>query len=112
MKYLIVLMLMLSACKGSSGNDGAQGSPGNPGSAGPQGATGANGATINVVTFCPGTTSFPTTFLEVGLCINNQIYGVYSANNGFLALLPPGTYNSNAVGSNCDFTIAANCVVQ
>lgn len=63
------------------------------------------------VKLCPGTPSYPSVFVEYALCIESQLYGVYSANDGFLALLPPGNYASNAIGSSCNFTVALNCVV-
>ncbi len=85
-------------------------------------ANGMNGATspapvippqqvITTVQLCPGTTTYPSVFVEYALCINNQLYGVYSVNGGFLSLLPPGTYSSNAIGSSCSLTIAADCKV-
>jgi hypothetical protein len=48
------------------------------------------------------------------LCIDNQLYGVY--NDGvnplaFLALLPPGKYDSFATGAPCTLTIEENCKV-
>src|ERR1700689_3913792 len=116
MKYAIVLMLMLSAFrspKGESGNDGAsivgpQGAPGQSivGPVGPAGAPGLNGTNgidatpVTIVQFCSNVTpTYPSVFPEYGICLGGQLYGVYSANGGFLALLPPGEYNSNAIGS-------------
>lgn len=64
-----------------------------------------------IVQFCPGTTVYPSIFNEVGICTNTNLYAVYSANNGFLTLIPPGTYQSNAIGSSCNFTVYPNCVV-
>lgn len=121
MKYasVIVLGLVIAACSGPRGghgdlgNTGATGSNGNNGSNGSQGPSGQDGTVITVVQFCQGVApSYPSTFPESGLCINGNLYGVYSANDGFLALLPPGAYNSNAIGSNCNFTILPNCVIQ
>ncbi len=118
-KYIIIAMLLTSC--GPAGN---QGNIGNPGPQGPIGATGATGDTgaqgpagadgtvIIPVQFCPGTPSYPSTFPEYGLCINNQLYAVYSTHGGFLTVTPPGVYTSNAVGSKCDFKILDNCVVQ
>lgn len=69
-----------------------------------------NGFTFQSIQFCPGVTpSYPTTFPEVGFCINNVLYAVYSANNGFLTVIPTGYYNSNAIGSACSFTVIPNC---
>lgn len=80
------------------------------------GAPGANGidlTPITVIQLCPGTTStYPTDFPEVAFCIANKLYAVYSAHDGFLTEVPPGLYESNAVGSKCTFTILPNCVVQ
>lgn len=128
MKYVIILALLLCACRGPRGGEGQVGTTGTPGMVGPNGIpgglgpqgvqgptgpTGEDGTVITPVQFCNGVVpSYPSTFPESGLCINGQVYGVYSANDGFLALLPPGTYNSNAVGSACTFTILANCVIQ
>lgn len=97
--------------QGPAGPQGSPGPKGSPGPTGPQGPAGANGTVITTVQFCPGTVSYPTTFPEFGLCINNTIFGVFSANGGFLAELPPGVYNSNAVGSSCTFTIGTNCKI-
>jgi hypothetical protein len=85
---------------------------GTPGLPGVNGTNGTNATPVTTVQFCPGSTNYPSTFLEYGICLNNEIYGVYSVNGGFLALLPPGAYNSNAVGSTCNFTILPNCGIQ
>jgi hypothetical protein len=82
---------------------------GNPGSNGSQGTP---GTVITPVQFCNGfTQSYPNTFAESGICINGNIWGVYSLNGGFLAELPPGTYSSDGVNASCTFTIKANCVI-
>jgi hypothetical protein len=101
--------------KGDTGAAGTDGVDGKDGATGPQGMTGAiglpgkDGAPGTVVTpiqFCPGVTPvYPTTFPEYGLVINGSIFAVYSANGGFLALIPPGVYSSNAIGSACNFTV-------
>jgi hypothetical protein len=70
------------------------------------------GTVITPVQFCPGTTSYPGEFNEVGFCINNNLYAVYSANNGFLTYIPNGYYNSNAIGSSCNFYVNSNCVIS
>jgi hypothetical protein len=76
------------------------------------GQNGQPGTQVTMIRFCPNVTpSYPSTFPEYGFCIDNNMYGVYSTNGGFLSLLPPGLYISNAVGSSCNFTIAANCQV-
>jgi len=66
---------------------------------------------ITIVQFCQGTTTYPTNFDEVGLCINNKIYAVYSANGGFMVEVVPGVYSSNGINSSCTFTVAPNCVI-
>lgn len=85
-------------CNGLVGNTGPQGNQGDPG-------VDINPNPIKVVTFCPGVTTYPSAFLEVGLVISGRLYGVYSQNGGFLTELPPGNYLSNAVGSACNFTV-------
>jgi hypothetical protein len=98
-KLLLAALLSLCAC-------------GQQGQSGPQGPAGANGTAITIVQFCPGVTpTYPTTFPEVGFCINDNLYAVYSANDGFLTEVTPGAYNSNAIGSACNFTVLPNCVV-
>ena len=134
MKKFILISLLLAACGpinvGSQGPPGQNGAscttinvaPGSPGA--PDGGalitctTGSqslilNGASLTPVQFCPNVMpSYPTIFPEVGFCIAGSIYAVYSANDGFLTELPPGAYNSNAIGSDCNFTILSGCVIQ
>jgi hypothetical protein len=99
MRKYILLCLVLGAC-----GQGPQGIPG---------TNGTPGTTITPIQFCPGVVpSYPSTFPESGLCIDGSLYAVYSANDGFWTLIPPGTYSSNAIGSNCTFTVLPNCVVQ
>ena len=112
---VISMLLVLGACgqqgvveTGATGATGAQGPQGNTGATGP---AGANGTAITVVQLCPGTPVYPSAFIETALCINNQLYGVYSANDGFLTLLPPGAYTSDGIGASCNLTIQPNCVV-
>ena len=76
------------------------------------GTPGLNAATVSAVQFCPGVTVYPSAFLEVGLCIDNKLYAVYSTNGGFLSYLPPGAYQSNAVGSSCNFTVTDGCEIS
>jgi len=99
MKKAILFSLLLTAC-----GQGPQGIPGQPG---------APGTTITPVQFCPNTSpSYPSTFPESAFCIDGSLYAVYSANDGFLTLIPPGTYVSNAVGSSCTFTVLPNCGIS
>lgn len=98
--------------KGDTGATGSNGLPGTPGINGTNGVNGQDGTSVVWIQFCPGSTSYPSTFIEGGFCINNNIYAVYSANDGFLTLVPPGTYHSSAIGSNCTFTVLPNCVIN
>lgn len=67
---------------------------------------------LTPIQLCTGAVpSYPSTFPEYAFCINNNLYAVYSANDGFLTILPPGSYHSNAIGSSCTFTVLANCQV-
>ena len=97
----------------SNGVAGSPGPTGGVGQEGPTGPQGTPGTQITIVQLCPATfvPTYPTTFPEVALCISNQLYGVYSANDGFLSLLPPGTYVSNGIGASCTVTVGANCEV-
>lgn len=116
---LISLMLVLAACAGAKpgapgtnglvGSTGPQGPVGQPGQS-IQGPAGADGTVITPIKFCAEAPVYPSTFPEYGLCISGQIYAVYSANDGFLAVLPDGAYNSNAVGSTCNFVVTG-CTV-
>jgi hypothetical protein len=84
-----------------------------PGTNGQNGLDGTDATPVTWVQFCAGTTpSYPSVFPEGGLCIDGNIYAVYSANGGFLTLVPPGEYSSDGVGSSCDFTILASCQIQ
>lgn len=138
MRYLIVITLLLTGCcppgyvtgprgaqgvagpsgeKGDTGGIGPQGLPGLSivGPVGPAGINGTNGVDatpVTVVSLCPGVTTYPGIFVEVALCISGDLYGVYSANGGFLTYLPPGRYTSNAIGSACNLTVGTNCAVS
>lgn len=67
---------------------------------------------FTIVQFCPSVTTYPTTFSEIGFCIDSQLYAVYSANDGFLTLVVPGTYSSNGINSSCTFVVGQNCEVS
>lgn len=90
---------------GETGPIGLTGSMGIAGAVGPQGPNGTPGTVVGVVQFCPGVPTYPSIFPEYGIIIAGQLYAVYSANGGFLALIPSGTYNSNAIGNSCTFTV-------
>lgn len=77
------------------------------------GSNGTNGTLVIPQQFCPGyVQSYPSTFAESGLCIGGQMYGVYSANDGFLALMPSGIYQSHGINSDCTFTLSSNCKIN
>jgi len=117
----IILGLNIAAgCAGPKGDSGVQGPQGIQGDQGPQGVQGPQGqqgvpgqdtTEVTVVNLCPGTTTYPNTYVEVAFCVRGVLYGTYSANGGFSTELVPGVYNSNAIGSSCSFTVGANCAV-
>lgn len=94
-----LLCLFLAGC----GVDGRNGINGN------NGANGTDATPVTVVPLCPGVSNYGA-FVEVGVCINGELYGVYSANGGFLTKLANGSYSSNAIGSACNLTVTG-CVV-
>ena len=102
--------------QGETGATGAQGATGATGAQGPQGPAGQNGTNGTIVTaiqFCPGITpKYPSAFPEVGFCISGTLYAVYSANDGFLAEITPGTYSSDGINASCTFTVEADCKVN
>lgn len=104
---------LISCTDGSSAfiGNGHDGGVGPSGPSGAPGSPGLNATPITIVNLCPGVTTYPTTFVEVGFCINNNLYAVYSENNGFLTYVPPGSYSSNAHGSSCSLVVHTNCVV-
>lgn len=108
MKYLI-LALVLAGCMPQTGGSGRNGIDGKDGVQGPPGQ---DSEPVRVIQLCPGVTNYPTVFVEVALCINKELWGVYSANGGFLTKLPPGAYQSNAIGSACNLVIGPNCQVS
>lgn len=79
---------------------------------GTNGSNGTNGTSIQQVKFCPGTTTYPSKFIEVGFCVDNKLFAVYSANGGFLTEIPVGYYSSNGINASCSFTVQANCQVS
>ncbi len=110
---IIFASLFIESCAkpGPSEVNGTTGQPG-VSIAGPQGIPGTPGTALTFVQFCPGfTQNYPSTFAESGFCVNGQMWAIYSANGGFLAELPPGTYSSNGINASCTFTLEANCVV-
>lgn len=97
---------------GVAGEVGQQGAAGTPGLNGSDGQNGQDATPVTVVQLCPGVTTYASVFVEVALCLNGSLYGVYSANGGFLTYLPPGAYNSNAIGSACSLVVGDNCEVS
>ena len=86
---------------------------GTNGTNGSNGTNGTNGTVVSPIQFCPGITpSYPSSFPEVGFCIGGNLYAVYSANDGFLSEITPGTYSSNGINASCTFKVLANCVVS
>lgn len=75
------------------------------------GSNGAAGTLVSPVQFCPGSTSYPNEFNEIGFCIDKNLYAVYSKNDGFLVFVPPGNYSSNGINSSCNFTVNLNCII-
>lgn len=98
-------------------NNGVNGATGAQGVAGVQGVAGANGTAgtqITPVEFCGHgyVATYPSMFPEYGLVIDGVMFGVYSANGGFLSPLPPGVYSSNGINASCTFTINADNTVS
>jgi hypothetical protein len=113
---LAITFLTLSACGNTHyeyyrGQDGVNGATGAKGDTGDTGAAGIDASPMTAVKLCPGVTVYPSNFTEVAFCINNKLYGTYSANGGFSTELPPGTYGSNGINSSCNFVIGANCTI-
>ena len=127
-KYIALILLCgLTACRGPEGHKGTNGVDGKDGVNGIDGRNGENGATgpvgttgpagadghiAVVIPLCAGTPTYASVFVEVALCINQELYAVYSANGGFLTKILPGTYSSNAIGSRCDFKVIQNCQIE
>lgn len=110
--FIVVFILtVLIACSGPRGDQGFPGVSGIPGEAGPQGAPGIDLDAVSIVPLCPGVSNY-STFIEVGFCINNNLYATYSTHGGFSTLLAPGAYSSNAVGSSCNFVVVSGCEIQ
>lgn len=102
-----------SGAVGAQGAVGQQGPQGSQGVQGQAGAQGASGTSVTPVQLCDDgfVATYPSVFPESALCIGERLYGVYSANGGFLAYLPPGTYVSNGINASCKFIIENGCKV-
>jgi len=92
-------------CNGLDGNTGGLGP------VGPKGSPGLDATPVEAIQLCPGVDTYPSVFTEYALCLDNQLYAVYSIPNAFLTLLTPGSYTSKGIGSACNLTVAPNCVV-
>lgn len=92
-------------CNGVAGTNGHDGAAG---------AAGRDATPVTAVQFCSNyTTTYPVSFPEFGLCVNNNIYGVYwDGENSWLSQIPAGLYMSTATGAPCTFTVAANCHIS
>lgn len=115
--FWIIIAFYLAACAGPRGHDGSSivgpvGPSGETGAVGPKGPSGSTGAQgpagtgVAAVKFCSQTAYYPSVFPEYGLCLNQQLFAVYSTNGGYLAYIPNGSYYSNAVGSQCNFHVS------
>lgn len=114
---LAAVMAVISGCgrphDGKDGANGTNGVNGLAGAPGAQGAAGANGTVpFYMVQLCPGTPVYPSVFIEYAFCVDGKLYGTYSANGGFTTWILPGSWQSNAIGSRCNFTVGANCAVS
>lgn len=98
--------------KGDTGPQGTQGPQGNPGADGEDGANGIDAASLSIVKLCPGTTTYPSKFVEVAFCINGKLYATYSQNGGLTTEIPPGSYGSNGINASCNFVVLPNCGIQ
>lgn len=120
-----ITFFMLTSCCPVQGPRGSEGKPGAVGASGPAGSTGAQGeagrdglngsdgqdaSPVTIVPLCPGVSNYGA-FVEVGICLNGSLYGVYSDHGRFMTLLAPGHYSSNAIGSACNLTVGPNCTV-
>lgn len=106
--------VVLDGEAGSIGSVGSVGPMGPQGQQGISGIPGSPGSVITSVQLCPSSyiPSYPSTFPEVALCIDNTLYAVYSSLGGYLFELIPGIYSSNGVGVSCTVTVGNNCQVS
>lgn len=102
----------LNGSNGTNGTNGQDGTNGTNGSNGTNGTNGTDGTLITIVQLCTSPTVYPTTFTEVAFCIDHNLYAVYSENNGFLSIIPPGNYSSVGHNSTCSVTILPNCAIS
>lgn len=117
----LIVLSLVAACNdtgpmGPPGQSivGPQGATGTTGSPGPQGSPGVNGTdgtSPSIVQFCAGTTTYPSTFCEIGFCFNNVLYATYSVNDGFSTEIAAGDYSSAGVNCSCNFTVTEGCSI-
>lgn len=110
---LFIALLSTGCGTNESGLYAVQAITGPTGNQGVQGATGSSGTGVTTIQLCVGfIPSYPNVFPEYAVCIQNKLYGVYSANGGFLTYMPEGTYSSNGINSSCTFTVGHNCTIN
>lgn len=121
--FFMLMCVILAGCAGQEGKpgrdghngvDGTDGQNGTPGATGPQGPQGNQGQPGTTVKFCPSkVVSYPTSFPEFGICVDNVIYAVYwDGHNSWLTEVPQGAYISTSTSAPCNFTVLANCAIQ
>lgn len=65
------------------------------------------------IKLCEGETSYPSSFPEYGLCIDNVLYGVFWMNgSAWLGEIAEGRYRSTSSSVKCNFTVKPNCVIE
>ncbi len=91
---------------------GATGSTGGVGPVGPSGERGlpGPGEPFSFVQLCPGTSTYPSVFVEYAICTGGSLYAVYSPKATMILMLP-GHWGSESLGSSCSFNVLPNCVV-
>lgn len=104
---ILSISILLAGCgpgpQGPAGRDGVDGVNGQDGS---NGTNGQDGNSVVPVKFCNAETTYPSSFPEYGLCINNALYAVYwDKTNSWLAKIANGTYQSTATGLQCTFDV-------
>lgn len=80
------------------------------GTNGVDGQPGTSGTLVTPVQFCPGNSIYNNSYPEVGFCINDKLYAVYSS-VATLVEVPPGSYGSISAGNSCGFTVGEHCQV-
>lgn len=113
MKAITIALAMLLTLMIGCANEPAEVGPAGPtGRDGIDGRDGQDADSVTVVKLCEGETTYPSVFVEVAFCIGGKLYATYSANGGFSTEIPPGVYQSNAIGSRCSFTVLPKCQIS